>query len=138
MEKAVVNCAGCLIYRKNDKINQYEILLCRPWRFETFGCPKGRAEEGETSRETAKREVFEETSYEVSPLQKIGSCVEETDDGEIKNVDIYLARMDDLSPPTETDGENAEVRWFQINNLPKLYEPQKNVILRGVLYLLKK
>lgn len=51
---------GAIIYRINpDK--EVEFLLVFSQRNERWGFPKGHSEPGESEKETAKREIFEET-----------------------------------------------------------------------------
>lgn len=54
---------GAIVYRFND--NATEILLIKNKNGEHWAFPKGHIEAGETERETALREVREETGYNI-------------------------------------------------------------------------
>lgn len=55
--------AGGVVYRRNEKTKQVEILLIQDAK-DRWTIPKGHIEEGETAKETAKREVGEETGLQ--------------------------------------------------------------------------
>ena len=82
--------------------------------------PKGGIDEGETSREVAIREVFEETGYKVNILAPIKSWTykyEENGEKYQKTVDYYLMELADNNPPMprrEPD-ENFVNLWLDIN-----------------------
>ena len=66
-KKIMMNAAGCIIV--ND---QKEILLQLRGDDHFWGLPAGIMELGEKPEDTAKREVFEETGYEVELVQYLG------------------------------------------------------------------
>lgn len=68
------SCGG-VVYRKRN--NQLEILLLhriksKKWKYDSWHLPKGTRGKDESERETAKREILEETGYEVDVGWKIG------------------------------------------------------------------
>jgi bis(5'-nucleosidyl)-tetraphosphatase len=82
---------GAVVYIEKDNKIKFLLLQSKPGRY--FGFPKGHVEENETERETAVREIFEETGLQVdfikgfreSTTYKIGDLIE-------KNVILFLAR----------------------------------------------
>ncbi|WP_244484081.1 MULTISPECIES: NUDIX hydrolase [unclassified Rhizobium] len=52
--------AGAICYRRNIQAGEMEVLLIGSLRTGLWGIPKGHIESGETARETAEREAFEE------------------------------------------------------------------------------
>lgn len=52
--------AGGVVFRRNQKNNELEILLTQDAK-DRWTIPKGHIEEGETAKETAEREIREET-----------------------------------------------------------------------------
>lgn len=52
--------AGGIVWRRNNKTNDIEILLIQDSK-NRWTIPKGHIEEGETARDTAEREIREET-----------------------------------------------------------------------------
>lgn len=85
---------GAVVYRPGQKGPEFLLLQSKPGKY--FGFPKGHVEEDETERETAAREIFEETSLEVefigdfrdTTVYRIGEIIEKT-------VVLFLARAKD-------------------------------------------
>lgn len=55
--------SGGIVFRRNEKSNQIEILLIQDAK-NRWTIPKGHVEEGEEPRETAEREIREETGLQ--------------------------------------------------------------------------
>ncbi len=55
--------AGGVVIRRNQKSNELEVLLTQDAK-DRWTIPKGHIEEGETAKETAEREVREETGLQ--------------------------------------------------------------------------
>jgi ADP-ribose pyrophosphatase YjhB (NUDIX family) len=55
--------AGGVVYRRNAKTNAIEILLIQDAK-DRWTIPKGHIEEGESAKETAAREIGEETGLQ--------------------------------------------------------------------------
>jgi len=55
--------AGGIVWRRNEKTNVIEILLIQDPK-ERWTIPKGHIEEGESARDTAEREIREETGLQ--------------------------------------------------------------------------
>jgi ADP-ribose pyrophosphatase YjhB (NUDIX family) len=55
--------AGGVVWRRSEKTNEIEILLIQDPK-ERWTIPKGHIEEGESARETAEREIREETGLQ--------------------------------------------------------------------------
>ena len=64
--------AGGVVFRRNPKTNDVEILLIQDAK-DRWTIPKGHIEEGETAKETAAREIGEETGLtEVNVMSWLG------------------------------------------------------------------
>lgn len=55
--------SGGVVFRRNDKTKEVEILLIQDAK-DRWTIPKGHIEEGETAKETAQREIREEAGLE--------------------------------------------------------------------------
>ena len=55
--------AGGVVWRRNKKNNEVEVLLIQDAK-DRWTVPKGHIEEGETARDTAEREIREETGLQ--------------------------------------------------------------------------
>lgn len=75
----------------------------RQWEF-----PAGRIEEGETPREAAKRELWEETHQKVAEFQFKGLAKVMSPDGEIRFQAIYLGYKDELENFTKQDDDEMD------------------------------
>ena len=65
---SIAESAGGVVLRRAE--NHLEVLLVGS--AETWGLPKGTPSDGEERRETARREVQEETGLEVEVLEPVG------------------------------------------------------------------
>jgi ADP-ribose pyrophosphatase YjhB (NUDIX family) len=60
--------AGGIVWRRNSKTNEIEILLIQDAK-NRWTIPKGHIEEGESAKETAEREIREETGLQEMKMQ---------------------------------------------------------------------
>ncbi len=105
---------GALVIRHDAQTGIDYILMIRhrPGGYRSF--PKGHVEPGETERETAIREVLEETSVRISLIPDFRHVVCYTPTpGVEKEVVYFLARSEqtDIRPRR---GEIAQVEWLPL------------------------
>lgn len=94
---AVVQAAGCLVWRVNDGELQVQIIH-RP-RYNDWSWPKGKVDPGETLAATAAREVAEETGKPVMLGMPLPGLQYLTADEQVKQVHYWAAtRIDAQSP----------------------------------------
>ncbi|WP_410983785.1 NUDIX hydrolase [Bacillus cereus] len=128
---------GSAVIILNEK---QEVLL--QYRSDTYdwGIPGGAMELGETTEETARRELFEETGLEAKMLQFLGVlsgkdvyyCYPNGD--EIYNV-IHLYQAHHVSGKIELDEEGLDLKYFPAEKLPNLNKTTEK-ILQKFLYAL--
>lgn len=128
---------GSAIIILND--NQ-EVLL--QYRSDTYdwGVPGGAMELGETTEETARRELFEETGLNAKIMQFIGVLsgkevyFQYPNGDEIFNV-IHLYQGHHVSGELRLDHEGLQLQYFPVDKLPNLNKTTEK-ILQKFLYAL--
>ena len=115
IEKFEKSC-GALVVRHDAQTGIDYVLMIRhrPGGYRSF--PKGHVEPGETERETAVREVLEETSVRISLIPDFRHVVcYAPAPGVEKEVVYFLARTEqtDVRPRR---GEIAQVEWLPLEN----------------------
>lgn len=129
--------AGGVIFRRSSKDNKLEILLIQDAK-NRWTIPKGHIEEGETARETAEREIQEETGLQemkvMSFLGKINFRYRRVSSLVLMTTDIFLVHAlgdtDKLKPEEWMNG----IKWFSANEaLDKIeYDDIGKIILLGM------
>lgn len=127
--------AGGIVYRKNGK--GIEILLIQDAK-DRWTIPKGHIEEGEVAKDTAAREIKEETGLEkvrvLNWLGKINFRYRRQQSLVLMTTDIFLAEAqgntDNLKPEDWMNG----IKWFPAQEaLDKIeYEDIGKIILLGL------
>lgn len=105
---------GALVLRRDAVTGQFYILMIRhrPGGYRSF--PKGHVESGETERETAIREVLEETSVHITIVPDFRHVVYYTPaPGVEKQVVYFLARTEQVYVHPQR-GEVAQVEWIPL------------------------
>ncbi len=103
-----VRAAGGLVWR--DRAGRREFVVVHRPRYDDWSLPKGKAHRGESDRETAIREVAEETGLRCELGAELPSVRYVTTKGEDKTVRWWaMTVVDDLGfvPGDEVD----ELRW---------------------------
>ncbi len=129
IEKFEKSC-GALVIRHDAQTGMDYILMIRhrPGGYRSF--PKGHVEPGETERETAVREVLEETSVRISIIPDFRHVVcYAPAPGVEKEVVYFLARSEqtDVRPRR---GEIAQVEWLPLEGAVRYltHENDKKVL----------
>ncbi len=126
--------AGGVVYRHNPKSKKAEILLIQDAK-DRWTIPKGHIEEGESAKQTAEREIKEETGLKKvrvgNWLGKINFQYRRKQSLVLMTTDIFLVEAqgdtDDITPEDWMNG----IKWFTTNEaLDKIeYEDIGKLIL---------
>ncbi len=126
--------AGGIVFRHNPKNKHVEILLIQDAK-NRWTIPKGHIEEGESAKQTAQREIGEETGLAemkvLNWLGKINFRYRRTNSLVLMTTEIFLVKAlgdtDALQPEEWMNG----IKWFPANEaLDKIaYEDIEKLIL---------
>lgn len=129
--------SGGMVFRRNPKTQQIEILLIQDAK-DRWTIPKGHIEEGESAKQTAKREIAEETGLKdvevLNWLGKINFRYRRATSLVLMTTEIYLVHAksgtDNLKPEEWMNG----IKWFSTNEaLDKIeYEDISKIFLLGL------
>jgi 8-oxo-dGTP pyrophosphatase MutT (NUDIX family) len=114
-----LRCAGALILDDDGRVfvqrrSPHRRLFPNCW--DVVG---GHLEPGETAEEAMRREVREETGWQVTiVLGSLGEVSYAGDDGRQRIEEDFLVRVDgDLSRPRLEEGRHTEFRWIEEGDL---------------------
>lgn len=107
--------AGGIIFRRNPKNDEIDILLIQDAR-DRWTIPKGHMEEGETPKETAEREVKEETGLKTvimhDWLGKINFQYRRQHSLVLITQDIFLVHANKPDEKLVKEDWMNDIRWF--------------------------
>lgn len=111
--------AGGVIYRHNPKNKQVEILLIQDAK-DRWTIPKGHIEEGETAKDTAAREIKEETGLKKVDVRdwlgKINFQYRRQQSLVLMTTEIFLVKaLGNTSAIRPEDWMNG-IKWFPTND----------------------
>lgn len=127
---------GAVVYRMEQ--GKRKFLLIRNRRSAHWGFPKGHVEPGETSEETAIREVLEETGLHIKILPGFLKKSDYTIQGKIeKSVHIFLARTEEIKYTLQEE-EIEECGWFSYEKALNVlnYENDKIILNEAMQYFI--
>ena len=117
--------------------NDIKILLCKSVASkDKWGCLKGTKNSNESAYECAKREFFEESSISVESAlfedyfeqinidKDVGIWL--VNGNKIENLDSFF--VDDTLKKNFLSWENSKVKFFSLNNLPRIKNKQETLL----------
>ena len=113
----IVRAAGGVVLREVDG-DTHVLVVHRP-RYDDWSLPKGKAEDGETDEETAKREVEEETGWQAD-IESTLPSFEYTDQNGRPKIVIWFLMRATFEIGFDPDEEVDEVRWLTFKKADQL------------------
>jgi 8-oxo-dGTP pyrophosphatase MutT (NUDIX family) len=105
----VVQAAGGIVHRR-DADGTWNVLLVHRPRYDDWTLPKGKADDGETPQDTARREVEEETGIRARLGSPAGETTYRDGRGRPKVVRYWLMEPEH-EEPFAPNAEVDELRW---------------------------
>lgn len=118
---------------------QNRLLMMKRSDNNKWGVPGGAMELGESTEETARRELFEETGLAVEKLslfnvfsgKELYYCYPNGD--EVYMVTVVYLVQDGQDDVKLLDGEHHEYQYFELDNLPENISPPIKPILKKLV-----
>ena len=105
--KLTIGCNGAIFKNKS-------VLLILRNDYDVWSMPGGGLERGETLKECVRREVFEETGYEVSVKRLVGIY-----EKPIKDDMVFVFECEIVGGKAKINSEARDIQFFPIDALPE-------------------
>ncbi len=127
---------GALVYRVQD--NNTELLLIKHRLGGHWSFPKGHVEPGESERQTALREVKEETGLDIELKSGFRESVQYCPRPNLRKKVVYFIGEALTSDVRRQEEEIIDTMWVPISAAEEVvtYENDKNLIQKAKTYLL--
>ena len=135
---ADILAAGIILYNQRDKT--YLVIQHSEFSGGHWGFPKGSVEPGESVRDAAIREVYEEVGIKIEQLEdfeKLNTYEPHYYEGKLKEVHYFLAYTQDAG--SMDPWELQDMQWLTFENaINKLqYDRDKEILKKAEKFILQ-
>jgi len=99
-------------------IDGNKVLLIRHSYLPTWQFPGGGVDVGETFENTMRREVLEETGYQVNGEAELYGMFHNVEATNRDHLAIYIVRDFEIAHQFKASREIVDMQWFDVNDLP--------------------
>lgn len=117
---------GAIVLRTEDGKPGRLVLLIRQYEGGPVSFPKGHVEPGETEKETAIREVFEETSVKIRIECDFRKTVHYSPAPGAEKEVVYFLGTTEQKSTSPNEGEIAEVFWADVRRASAVLEHEND------------
>ena len=129
---------GCVLF--TDGNGEREVLLIRNRRAGHVSFPKGHVEAGETERQTAERELFEETGVSQKMTEPFRTTTRYSIGAGVMKEVVYFAAMSERAPLKAQEEEVSEIFWVPVSEAMRriTHDNDRNVLSRAYAFICDK
>ena len=107
---------GALVFHRDAVNGKLYIVLIRHVHGRFFSFPKGHVEKGESEKETAEREVFEETALKIDITSDFRETVSYNPSYKVQKEVVYFLAETEQTHVVARPGEIEKVRWVSVDD----------------------
>lgn len=128
---------GAVVFSQFD--GAWHVLLIRHEHGRHISFPKGHVEAGESERQTAEREILEETGVRVSVDTGFRAENRYMARPDVEKLVVFFIAVADEQKPIAQEGEVAVAEWVDAGEAAGrlTYEQDRRILRRAQKYLLK-
>lgn len=128
---------GAVVFSQFD--GAWHVLLIRHEHGRHISFPKGHVEAGESERQTAEREILEETGVRVSVDTGFRAENRYMARPDVEKLVVFFIAVAEEQTPIAQEGEVAVAEWVEAGEAVSrlTYEQDRRILRRAQKYLLK-
>ena len=129
---------GAVVFSRID--GAWRVLLIRHEHGRHISFPKGHVEPGESERQTAEREIFEETGVRVNVDTRFRAENRYMARPDVEKLVVFFIAVAQEQTPVAQEGEVAVAEWVDAEEAASrlTYEQDRRILRRAQKYLLRK
>lgn len=112
------SCGAIILYKENE--STYKVLLVRNNNGRNYSFPKGHIEKGENEKETAIREIKEETGLDVEIVDDFREISDYTPFGKIKKRVVFFMAQSFTDKVDIQKEELDSFKWVDLNVVDRI------------------